>query len=261
MRRNLTSAIIVEDDADWDIRLKDQLRDFALSSHTLLQPLSSSPSAYADTTYPMPADPSHTVADIPFEHMPKTLPPTTSPYGDNWDLLWVGHCGMKFPRVPGKDIPKGRVSRIDHTVPQKQYLETVSQPDELKEQYPEHSRVVHHVQEGICSMAYAVSQAGARKLLYGVGLHHSVNTAYDILLRQFCEGVDGQRYHNCLTVRPSLFQHHRAVGPMSAESDISPHGSGFRDKAMTPVIRWSQRMNVEALLDGRTDFVDQWPDV
>lgn len=54
MRRDLASALILEDDADWDVRIKDQLYDFALTSNALTQPLSSNPSKYADSTFPTP---------------------------------------------------------------------------------------------------------------------------------------------------------------------------------------------------------------
>ena len=36
LEQNLESALIMEDDIDWDIRLKDQLQDFALSTHHIL---------------------------------------------------------------------------------------------------------------------------------------------------------------------------------------------------------------------------------
>jgi GR25 family glycosyltransferase involved in LPS biosynthesis len=36
VEQNLTSALILEDDADWDVRIKPQLRDFALSSQALI---------------------------------------------------------------------------------------------------------------------------------------------------------------------------------------------------------------------------------
>jgi hypothetical protein len=29
---------------------------------------------------------------------------------------------------------------------------------------------------------------------------------------------------------------------------------------MTDMVRWSVRLNADALLEGRTDFVDQYPD-
>lgn len=259
VRRNISSALILEDDADWDVRIKEQFRDLALSSRALTQPLSGTGS-YADSTYPSPPDPSALPAsDISFDNLPSTIPPKTSPYGDQWKFIWVGHCGMHFPFLPGNNILKGRVIQTDHTVPQQQYLRSLSSPDDLKVHYPNHTRAVHHVQDGVCSLGYAITQATARHLLFSIGLT-DVNTAYDILLRQFCEGTGGRKYHNCLTIQPSLFHHHRPAGSKNAESDISDHGEGFREIAETSNVRWSTRMNWQVLLEGRTDFVDQWPD-
>lgn len=254
----------MEDDADWDVRIKEQLHDLALSSHALTQPLSHSPSLYADSTYPTPPDASSVPAsDLSFDNLPSTIPPKHSPYGDNWDFISVGHCGMRFPSssLPSAEkIPEGRVIRnSDPTVPERHYLKTVSPVDDLKNEYANHTRAVHHVQEGICSLGYAITQAGARKLLHAIGLL-DVTAPYDILLRQFCEGSQGRKYHNCLTVQPSLFIHHRPAGSRSAESDISDHGKGYREIAHTDVLRWSTRMNWDVLLEGRMDFVDQWPD-
>jgi hypothetical protein len=265
IRRNITSALILEDDADWDVRLKEQLRDFALSSHALTQPLSSDPSAYADRTFPTPKDAlDKPASDIYFQHLPSTVPPTISPYGDNWDFLWIGHCGQRLPSadVPwGDQVPKGRViHHPDPTVPQTQYLTTVASTEDLKNGFDNHTRIVHHVQEGVCSLGYGISQAGARKLMHAVGLQ-KVNTGYDTLLMQFCQGSEGRGYHNCLSVLPSLFHHHRPAGLASSESDISPHGDEFKTLAHTDNVRWSTRMNWDVLLDGRTDFSDQFPDI
>lgn len=254
----------MEDDADWDIRIREQLQDFALSAHALTQPLSHDPSSYADPTYPTPKNRDSPMSELLFDHLPGTVPPKFSPYGDNWDFLWVGHCGMRLPSkfVPNGDkIPKGRVVRYgDVTVPQMQHLHMVSSVNDLKEEYEHHTRVVSHVQDGICSLGYAITQAGARKLLYSIGLR-DVDDGYDILLRQYCEGSNGRAYHNCLTALPSLFHHHRSEGLLAAESDISDHGKGYQKKAHTDVVRWSTRMNWQVLLDGRTDFVDQYPDI
>lgn len=260
VRRNLSSALILEDDADWDIRIRDQLYDFALSTHALTQPLSGYDQSYADQTYLSPTDNAPEVSEFSLESLPATVPPKTSPYGDNWDLLWLGHCGMRFPFHDNKVIPKGRVSWYDPTVPQQQYLWTISRPDELREQYLNHTRVVHHEQEAACSLGYAITQKAARQLLYEIGLKE-FNAAFDIILRWFCEGREGRRYHNCLTMQPSLFQHHRPAGSRSAESDIADHGEGFRETAHTNVLRWSVRMNAEVLMEGGTNFVDQYPDV
>ncbi|KAI0121173.1 glycosyltransferase family 25 protein [Xylariales sp. AK1849] len=257
VRRNISSALILEDDADWDVRIRDQLRDFALASHAMTQPLAGR-SKYADPTYPKPAaNQLEMVPNIQFDHLPSTAPPTLSPYGDNWNALWTGHCGMHFGW--SKLTPRARVIQSDETVPQHQYLGGMN---DLKAQYPNHTRVYHHVQEGICSLGYALTQKGARQLLYEAGMR-PFNVAYDILLLWFCDGAEGEgrTHHDCLTMQPSLFQHHRPAGSKAAESDISPHGGGYESNAHTTVVRWSVRMNAQELMEGGTNFTDQYPDV
>ena len=64
---NLSSALIVEDDADWDVSLKSQLTQPALGSRHVLN---------ASTTEPV------------------------FPYGDGWDMLWLGHCAQDKPSKP-----------------------------------------------------------------------------------------------------------------------------------------------------------------
>ncbi|GKT61373.1 glycosyltransferase family 25 protein [Colletotrichum tofieldiae] len=256
--RNLSSALILEDDIDWDIRIRQQLHDFALATQALTQPLLGGPS-YPRSTERSPA----TVPDISFNHLPATVAPQISPYGDDWDLLWVGHCGMHFPFLDtqnGIPIPKARVIHAnDITVAPKKNLWTFNIPFTLKEEYPEHTRAVHHVQEGVCTFGYAVSQKGARRLLQEVALK-DVNDAIDILLRFFCDGSQGRGPHKCLTTQPALFHHHRPAGPRNTTSNIRDNGSGFRETSMTHMVRWSVRLNADALLEGRTDFVDQYPD-
>lgn len=274
----------MEDDTDWDVRIKEQLRDFATAAHALVQPAARTNPLFPASTYV--ASDSNAFQQSPefdLRNLPSTVPPTRSPYGDNWDLLWLGHCGMRFPFEDGI-MPKGRVIWTDHTVPQQQYLWTISVPDDLKEQYPNHTRVVHcqychrHVQpkdpvpelnlifidaqEPVCTLAYAITQKAARQILYEIGLQ-DVNMGYDLLLQRFCDSATGRRapHRRCLTMQPSLFQHHRPVGPKNAESDITDHGGGWRDRPHTNVLRWSVRMNAGELIDGGAEFEDQWPDV
>ncbi|KAI1144574.1 glycosyltransferase family 25 protein [Hypoxylon sp. FL0543] len=265
VRRNLSSALIMEDDADWDVRLRRQLRDYALSARALTQPLagsSNSTPAYADATYPRADNGPASVPDIDFDDLPATQPPRISPYGDDWDLFWAGHCGMHFPFPYGPALPKGRVvHRGDETAPQRRHLWTISSPYDLKDQYPDHTRVVHHVQDACCSLAYAVTQAGARRVLREVGLK-DMNEPFDLQLKSFCEGsgkpVRGP--HNCLTVQPPIFNLHFSAGPKGASSDISDHGEGFQHE-WTSMTRYSVRLNADALIDGRTnELVDQLPD-
>ncbi|KAF4783518.1 hypothetical protein HER10_EVM0010984 [Colletotrichum scovillei] len=261
VRRNLTSALILEDDVDWDIRIRQQLHDFARSTQALTQPLLEAPSSYVDRSYSKLSRAAPEVApDISFDHLPASVAPKISPYGDDWDLLWIGHCGMHFPFQDSQTVPQTRIIRSnDVTVAPRKNLWTLNIPFTLKEKYPDHTRAYHHAQEGVCTLGYAVSQKGARKLLHEVALK-DVSDAVDILLRFFCEGAKGRRPHNCLTTQPALFHHHRTAGPLSSMSDIGDHGGGFREASMTDMVRWSVRLNADALLEGRTDFVDQYPD-
>ncbi|KAI1772467.1 glycosyltransferase family 25 protein [Hypoxylon cercidicola] len=270
VRRNLSSALIMEDDADWDVRLRSQLHDFALASHALTQPLAgSSPASlrYADATFPDPTDGPSAVPDLAFDTLPATAPPTASPYGDHWDVLWLGHCGMRFPFAGGNGsqaapVPRGRVVHApDATVPQHRHLWTMASPDDLRAQYGHHTRVVHHAQDGVCTLAYAVTRRGARKLLRELGLE-ALGAPLDIELRRFCETPPrgGRRIRSCLTAQPSLFGIHLPAGPKKSNSDISDHGAGYQ-AAMTRGVRYSVRMNADVLIEGRmNELVDQWPD-
>ncbi|KFG79613.1 hypothetical protein MANI_029708 [Metarhizium anisopliae] len=261
VRRNLSSALIMEDDVDWDVRIREQLHDFAVSSRALTQPLRHQPGQYADPTYPNPVEGSpKKVPDMNFHSLPDTVQPIMSPYGDNWDVLWLGHCGMHFVFEHSNLIAKGRVVKEnDVSVPPKKNLWSINKPFSLVEEYPAHTRVVHHAQEGVCSLAYAVSQRGAQKMLREIALKPATD-AFDILLRFYCEGTHGRTKQECLSVNPSLFSHHRPVGPIGASSDIGDHGEGYRHEASTDMVRFSVRLNAEVILNGSTNYIDQFPD-
>ncbi|KAL1626911.1 hypothetical protein SLS54_002449 [Diplodia seriata] len=67
--QNYSSALIVEDDADWDVRVHDQAGWVAEAVRNL------------------------------------TVPRTETrewPWGEDWDVLWLGHCGEKLPYEEGE---------------------------------------------------------------------------------------------------------------------------------------------------------------
>jgi hypothetical protein len=88
---------------------------------------------------------------------------------------------------------------------------------------------MREVSDPVCSLAYAVSQAGARKILHALGLK-TFDGPFDLMLRAWFEGLgsnkDGGR-QVCLGELPQLFDHHRRRGPKSRESDIEDHGGGL----------------------------------
>jgi len=224
----------MEDDIDWDIRLKPLLKDYALS----LAALADSP-----TTPPL------TFSALP----PLTAPPTLTPYGDDWDLLWLGHCGMMLPSE------RTVIHHADASVPEPAYLAAWEPAGFPLAPLPPHTRVAAaQVLEPVCSLAYAVSRRAARSLLYHLGLRE-FDLPFDVSLRAWCQGRDGNVVHRCPGTLPPFFDHHRRRGSAARDSDINDR-EGWREKAETRNIRWSVMMNLARLVGGETEFLDQWPD-
>lgn len=231
-----STAFIIEDDVDWDIRLRRQLQDFALGSDFLLRD-------YRQDT------------EVSASSVQHSITPITSPYGDDWDVLWLGHCGSCVAYSP-----RSMLFENDETVPE---ISKISSFDDRErtfmQKYPQHTRVVTRVYDTTCTLGYAVSQRGARALLYELGLQ-KLDAPFDNMLRDFCEGKSGRGEHKCVTVLPQLFDHHRRAVSPAFDSDISFHPGDVRDKAFTLNVRWSVRLNMAKLLRGETEYEDQWPD-
>ncbi|KAL6701209.1 glycosyltransferase family 25 protein [Trichoderma pleuroticola] len=227
------SALIMEDDMDWDIHLKSQLRNIARGARQIL-------------------------------HEPLELP--HSPYGDDWDILWLGHCGEPFPETLEENagLPSETVEQMsakyfiqdDETVPP---YNQVSQLVDWS-QYQPRTRIVHMSAAPICTFAYAVSQTGARKILYGLsvdGLHMAFDNSLAQLCRDAMYGLGRNQSSalnmKCISVNPTIMFHHKARGLVASGSDIQNVGGdgSVRDKGETESIRWSMRLNLQNILTGK----------
>ena len=263
VEQNITSALVLEDDVDWDVRIKHQLTDFAKASRTLLQPLVGTQDSFLDPTYARPRDDQQPLNINISESLHEISRPLTSPYGDidRWDLFWLGHCGCRFPRASDHNVPLGRaIIYDDTTVPEKQHVAMQFGNTELVDGYPQHTRVVSRAWQNTCTIGYGISQPGARRLLYELGLKKMTGPT-DMMFRSICHGSEGRAVRDCLTVQPQLFQHHRPVGQRSDVSDISDHsGEGYNKRAFTRNVRWSTRMNLASLFDVSNEMDDQFPD-
>lgn len=234
VEEDLESALIMEDDMDWDVRLRPQLEDVAKGSRMLLD---------------SEADPN-------------------SPYGDGWDVLWLGHCGEPFPET----LDENKIKPDDH--PGIQYMKTryaiendvtVPPPDRTTgmidfQAYP-HTRFVHISAAPICTFAYALSQSGARKVLFDLSVDR-LQGAFDNALAGLCRravasvgetkpGNDRGLDTKCFSVTPPVFFHHKARGFVSGDSDIQDIGnSDVREKGTSENIMWSARNNIRNMIMG-----------
>jgi hypothetical protein len=327
VRENITSALILEDDADWDVRIKLQMRDFAVAARAFTQPhsLKTEGPHLGQVTLAESFRRNHpSVTDLTLSRLGEFHLPTPqlTPFGDDWDVLWLGQCSTEFPEEDRSDTnqrwtppPLRIIIPNDPTVPAPQHLkghpfalgdalakdtegeskieESDSQHGKGKrpsKRYKPHTRVVHAPRKAACTQAYAVSQRGARRLLWRFGMGMGITAGWDLMLRDWCDGLyfspsstsevglqeqshqmqrrkdeaddktddvekDG-RSPVCVTVQPPLFSH-----PYKGKSDISAAGGGFlrKDREMTPYLRKSVRLNLGRLVNG-LEPIDQWGD-
>lgn len=248
MANKIRTALILEDDVDWDIRIKRQLADFAAAAHILGR------NAPGTTHHDIRSEGWAT------QYKLRRLSPLESPYGDHWDVLWLGHCGTRFPGDNStKQIPLDRVVLLnDETVPSSQHVFSEFGTDELITMYPNHTRAIHWSSEGVCTHAYAVTQHSSRQILSEIGLR-PLAAPFDIQLRAYCDGTHGQRMHKCITSQPQYFEYHRPRGNKNTFSDINDNPDEMNERAYTWNIRQSVILNLQNQFHGE-DPNDQWPD-
>lgn len=258
VEQNISSALILEDDADWDIRIKSQMRDFARASRLLVQPLNGTTHTFLDPTWPRPSSVQQGHSDFDINEV-ATGEPTTSPYGDldRWDLFWIGHCGCRFPQNSDQNVPLGRaVIMDDETVPGHKNLDMEFGDHQLLDQYPERTRVVSRARVNTCTLGYGISQQGARRMLFELG-YRKISGPTDMMFRSVCDGVDGRDLAICLTVQPQLFNHHRPVGFKKSDISKDEESTPYNSVAYSTNIKWATRVNFQKLVNGETDYISR----
>ncbi|KAI4177151.1 MAG: hypothetical protein LQ343_000633 [Gyalolechia ehrenbergii] len=220
VNNRLSSALIFEDDADWDVSFRSQLLNFAIGSQWLL--------------------------NTPAGHTPH------SPYGDDWDLLWLGHCAL----APIQTDPRRVLLENDpSTTPFNHRFNLGTIPDMTH--YDNTTRIMYATNGGTCLYAYALSYRGAQKILFHLSMSY-YHRPVDFGIREMCE--DGSRNFRCIGVFPQLVDSHRGAGSSSKDSDISHGEEQVRKKGFSYNIVRSTRLNVGHLIDGDVDAVEsQWP--
>ena len=179
-----------------------------------------------------------------------------SPYGDDWDLLWLGHCSaQQHPSDPRRFVIEN-----DPTVPPVNHRLNFNLVPKLNELgYDNSTRIVFRANNGVCLYAYALSYRGAQKVLRwqnNVKVFHPIDMGIGYQCR------DDPNF-KCIAVFPQLVDSHKAAGRQSRDSDIGSFDpNNVREKGITQNIVHSTRLNIENLMLGGKDakIEDQWPD-
>ncbi|KAK2882733.1 hypothetical protein FQN49_000045 [Arthroderma sp. PD_2] len=180
--RGESTALFMEDDVDWDIAIKQQLDRVA----PLIRQVSGSRPVIKNQS---------------------------SPYGDAWDMLWLGHCYDRIPYV----IP---ASYIDDTLPDSPaYFEN----DGTYTNFPQYLRMVYMSETPACMYAYALTAASARRVhaLAKGGMDKDISFHF----MKWCRaGI-----LRCVTVNPELFHQHKQAGERSSEVAVL---QGWQNKSL-----------------------------
>ncbi|KAF2122701.1 hypothetical protein BDV96DRAFT_639269 [Lophiotrema nucula] len=150
----LETALILEDDVDWDIRLRSVQVPLAASAARSLLPPSKKFSPWTKT------DLSH-----------------AQYWGDpkSWDLLYLGHCGDYFNEVNYDGLVKTdrpfNLTDLPHAIyydpslPAKTDLHPFTQDLFNSLHLPDHRRAFHRSKFPLCSFGYAITRPAAERLL------------------------------------------------------------------------------------------------
>ena len=234
VQEGLGSALIFEDDADWDINLREQLKTFAAGSRLLL------------------ATPPGKERQRKKKHRA-----SQSPYGDGWDLLWFGHCGSK----PSADDRRRLIISNDKTVPHLDHRFNVADVPPDMASRDESSRIMYHASGGTsCLYAYGLSLRGAQKALYYLSMG-STALQIDIGMDALCR--DPKYGFECVGVFPQLVDVYRLHGEAAVvDTDIGDgedRREGGKGGMYTWNIKYSIRLNSKRLVDEQ-EAVGQWAD-
>ncbi|KAH8893447.1 hypothetical protein GQ53DRAFT_822129 [Thozetella sp. PMI_491] len=195
LTQHWTTALIVEDDADWDIAIKNQVAALA----PVIRKVSNSSETGSQW----------------------------SPYGDSWDLLWVGNCG---DLSPGPDA----ISIMDITLPDSPLYRGVY--GKYSYQAP-HIRTVYRSISPLCTYAYAITANAALKIYQAAS--KGVDRIITIELREMCR----KGHLRCFTVSPELFHHHKKAGEVSSEIAVV---EGWDDLATTEKVGYTANIRYSA---------------
>ena len=220
VRERIQSALIMEDDVDWDIMIKNQMAQFARGTRALQR----------DVLHPL------------------------SPYGDSWNLLSTGHCGV------WNHAPKDQeywVSEPDPTVIHED-LRTWSRRPNLSAPVlsGNRSRLVFSLNRFTCLASYALSLEGAARVLYDQAiLPHG--KPIDVGIAAMCKRSE-YGSNECLGAYPMITGVHRPAGDASKNSDRKATGTGRVNKvASSSQLVYPTRLNLGLLLKGETTIQAQ----
>lgn len=186
------TALIIEDDVDWDTRLRTT--QIPQTAYAIRELLNSHEGYYGDT--------------------------------NSWDIIWLGHCGDYFDANRGMNIPNIK-AYADPAMPTLDRLHSWTRDFLLGLGAENQQRLVHKSVSPLCSFAYAVTRPAAMRLYNELAVREPSRgqgnpcKAYDVRLLEACRD-EGMK---CITVNPELFHHSHTQSEIAQATENNEQGS------------------------------------
>ncbi|KAG6021903.1 hypothetical protein E4U41_002365 [Claviceps citrina] len=223
---NIQTAIVMEDDADWDMEIHDIFE--RLSQHMKVTKLGGHERTAYEEKY--------------------------APYGLEWDLLYIGSCWD----IPRKEKPHKHETYSDPSAPNSNEMSgayaqqlrgwgiTVNENTRV--------RVLAPSWYSVCTVGYALTLQGARKLLYTVGNGEGLRGPVDLAMISAIQ--NGQI--SALTVVPPFVTPWRKG--TNTDSDISEPTKEEQQKQPDPAgsenLKTGGRKSLKTLLAGQKSLYE-----
>jgi hypothetical protein len=225
LHERIQSALIIEDDADWDVMLKSQLLEIAQGAR----------------------------------HVQGSMNPEHSPYGDTWDALFLGHCGTNNWVDSNRLVDRRYwVINNDPTVVPPQHSVGVRAPNQIPlaiSGTDNHTRIIFSPYKLTCLQAYGVTLNGATRILYDQAFRPNSNVI-DIAWSSMC------KYRTLrlpIAVHPPIIGQHRPPGDGSKDSDRTLHTAKPRRVGYSENINFPMRLNLVSFIDTKGQVRSQYP--
>ncbi|KAL4919162.1 hypothetical protein BDW62DRAFT_46139 [Aspergillus aurantiobrunneus] len=196
VQSGLESVLILEDDVDWDLSVHEQMMGIAGAVRELTG-------------------------------APRSNHRQLFPYGQSWDVLWVGLCAESWT----PDRPTVFVG--DATAcPSEKYVGNGKGAVDI---IPQGDRAVFRSVMPVCSFAYALTRDGARKVLED--LSRGDDEAFDIAMMNGCR----ERGLHCVSVLPEVFREYIPAPSIKTGSLIA---AGGQDSGMEIEVDMGSTANI-----------------
>ncbi|OAP54908.1 hypothetical protein AYL99_10608 [Fonsecaea erecta] len=227
VRDNIQSAMVFEDDADWDLAIKYQMMQAAKATRFL--------TAQPDDEKPL------------------------SPYGNYWDIIWFGHCAAQTD--PAND--RRFVVTDDPTVLPPWSRSEFVHPDmsiweEDSDDYLNfQTRIYFRSSWNSCTAAYAISLRGAEKVVFTesmVPFNDPVDNGMGAMCNQ--HALD----FTCIAPFPTVVGVSKPAGASNRGSDIRGlDNEDVVEEGRSEKIMYSTRQNIPRILTGEDEFLSVFP--